>query len=179
MAAVGRHAKVLLAFSALLGLAACGDAGSARRPAEPLAKNGLPVPKWKGIVPTYLTIHIGTIGLRNVGFVLADGTGRPFYAFEPDRRRAVTCTGACSLVWRPFTIRAVQALDLLPSLDSRLLGADSNPKGAHVVTFGGWPLYRYVGDTLPYAANGQGVRSYGGRWYLVSRSGTLVTGSLR
>jgi len=161
-----------------LAAAGCSDSGTrtaAKRIDEPIAKTGLPVFHWKGMVPGYLTIHIVTMGLPHLGSVLVDGAHHPFYSFQPDNRHAVTCTGACNSVWRPFTVRSYQALDLNPLLDSKLVGGDAGPNGARVVTFAGWPLYTYAGDTSAGTANGQGAYSYGGHWYVLSTSGAPVT----
>jgi predicted lipoprotein with Yx(FWY)xxD motif len=163
--------------TAALAAGGCGShaPSSGRRLHEPIARDGLPIFHWKGVVPGYLTIHIVILRLPRLGDVLVDGAHRPFYAFQPDRRRAVTCTGGCNSTWRPFTVRSYQALDLNPLLESKLLGADAGPSGARVVTFGGWPLYTYAGDRSPGTANGQGLYSYGGRWYVLSTSGSPIT----
>ncbi|WP_328891976.1 hypothetical protein [Streptomyces sp. NBC_00316] len=38
--------------------------------------------------------------------------------------------------------------------------------------YGGWPVYRYAGDTKPGDLNGQGI---GGTWFAVGTSGKKVT----
>jgi predicted lipoprotein with Yx(FWY)xxD motif len=40
-----------------------------------------------------------------------------------------------------------------------------------VVTYAGWPLYTYVGDTQAGLASGQGLDLEGGVWYVLRTSG--------
>jgi len=46
--------------------------------------------------------------------------------------------------------------------------------GTTQVTANGWPLYSFSGDSGPGDANGQGVASFGGKWYLLKPDGTPV-----
>ena len=49
---------------------------------------------------------------------------------------------------------------------------------SHIVGYQGWPLFRYSGDTAPGQANGNGISSYGGTWYVIkvgTKPGTPVT----
>jgi hypothetical protein len=38
-------------------------------------------------------------------------------------------------------------------------------------------MYEYSGDSGPGQSNGQGIKSYGGTWYVLNASGDLVTTS--
>lgn len=136
--------------------------------------NGLPHVHRKGPVPGRLTVHIVVRRVARLGTVLVDGKGRTFYAFTLDARRTVTCAGKCASVWRLFTLSGAQALDTSPELSEKLLGGFRDREGHLVVTFSRWPLYTYRGDTHPGMAKGEGLHSFGGRWYAVSPSGTLV-----
>lgn len=184
---VVRNPSPVLAALAVVLLTGCGGgtgtsshAPSSGAPAsrataaEAVMKNGLPLRHRKGPVPGYLTIHVVLGRVAGLGTVLVDGSGRTFYAFQPDRRRAVTCTGTCASVWHPFELAPAQALDSSPALEAALLGGVPDPEGGRVVTFAGWPLYTYAGDTRAGTANGQGLYSHGGRWYAISKSGALV-----
>jgi hypothetical protein len=57
-----------------------------------------------------------------------------------------------------------------------LVSSDANPTGGRVVTYAGWPLYTYVGDTAAGTANGQGLNINGGRWWAITPAGKVVTG---
>ena len=47
---------------------------------------------------------ITTRSVPDVGTVLVTGKGYALYMFEPDRRRAVTCTGVCAGTWPPLML---------------------------------------------------------------------------
>jgi hypothetical protein len=56
-----------------------------------------------------------------------------------------------------------------------LVGTVADPSGGTIVTYAGWPLHTYASDTAPRMANGQGV---GGKWYVISPSGQVITRSV-
>ena len=41
-------------------------------------------------------------------------------------------------------------------------------------TYKGWRVYEYTGDTGSGQANGQGLKSFGGTWYVLNASGQPV-----
>jgi hypothetical protein len=42
-------------------------------------------------------------------------------------------------------------------------------------TYNGWLVYEYSGDSGPGQSNGQGIKSFGGTWYVLNASGSPVT----
>ena len=46
--------------------------------------------------------------------------------------------------------------------------------GRPQVTYGGWPLYYYVGDSEPGEISGHGRESFDGVWYLVAPAGDPI-----
>jgi hypothetical protein len=42
-------------------------------------------------------------------------------------------------------------------------------------TYNGWLMYEYVSDPGPGYANGEGIKSFGGTWYVLDASGNPVT----
>ncbi len=111
-----------------------------------------------------------------VGTALVDQAGRTLYIFEPDHHAKVTCVGSCASVWPPLKLSSGQSATATGQATSSLLGSDPDPEGGRVVTYDGWPLYTYVGDTVGHAA-GQGLNTSGGLWYVISPSGTVITTS--
>jgi predicted lipoprotein with Yx(FWY)xxD motif len=141
--------KAILTLVVLLAIAA----GSAQ--ASPQAKNTLVAAK------------------SRYGTVLFDGKGRVLYGFTHDKRgKPSTCYGACARAWpvyyKPRAIRAGKGVD------PHLLGTIKRKDGRRQVTYGGWPLYYYVGDTSPGAISCQNVSEYGGLWLVISPTGRLV-----
>jgi hypothetical protein len=59
--------------------------------------------------------------------------------------------------------------------EAKLLGSDPDPAGGRVVTYNGWPLYTWAGDTKPGEATGQAINNSGGLWYALSPSGQVIS----
>lgn len=53
-----------------------------------------------------------------------------------------------------------------------LVGSIPLANGTRQVTYNGWPLYLWAGDSRPGQANGEGVSNFGGPWYAVTAAGT-------
>lgn len=56
-------------------------------------------------------------------------------------------------------------------MKSSLIQVAKKSGGAVQTTYGGWPLYYYVGDAAPGDVNGQGLD---GQWFVVGADGKLV-----
>jgi predicted lipoprotein with Yx(FWY)xxD motif len=171
-----RHSRRMtgLALSALLVLfvvASCGESS----PAPP---STAPPPSAPG-AKTNNTDRVDSVYLSQVkGTVLVNSSGYPLYVFAPDKKRAVTCTGACAAVWPPLKVVPGAAPTAGAGVDQKLLGVDENPPGGQVVTYNGWPLYTYATDLklgmASAVATGQGLDLNGGYWYVMLTSGSPV-----
>jgi predicted lipoprotein with Yx(FWY)xxD motif len=146
---------VITAFAAGLAalLTACGEGGPRR--GDPLLR----IP-----VPHSVVVRTGTVA--GLGTILTDSSGHTLYMFPPDAGSQVKCTGACAGTWPPLAI----AIDRHPTAAGQVnatdLGTIADPNtGAQIVTYGGYPLYRYAGDLTAGVANGQNLFSDGGPWY--------------
>jgi predicted lipoprotein with Yx(FWY)xxD motif len=144
-------AAISLAGCGASGIAA-GDSGAAGR-GEPVTLSAEEIP--------------------GLGEVVVD-EGVTLYVFAPDRRRAVTCTGECAAAWPPLTVPGGQRPQADGAVRRHLVGTKPDPAGGRVVTYAGWPLYRFVSDTEPGEANGQDVNLNGGYWYVISPNGELI-----
>jgi predicted lipoprotein with Yx(FWY)xxD motif len=150
---------VLAALLAVLAaaLAGCGHA-SRRRSGDRLLE--LPV-------PTQVTVRVGH--LAGLGALLVDGRGRTLYMFPPDAGSKVTCTGPCAGTWPPLVIGTGQRPTAGAGVNAADLGTLADPNtGARIITYGGYPLYRYAGDMQSGTANGQGLFLNGGPWYALT-----------
>lgn len=147
--------RLLVAGALLAALAACGGTSGS---------------------PTDTSGEIGTRSVAGLGTVLVDGNGMTLYMFPPDAQHQVTCTGRCAVVWPPVVVAAGTQPKASGSAKASLLGTDPYPgnAGKRVVTYDGWPLYRYDADTRPGEANGQGLDVNGGFWYTLRPSGQVV-----
>jgi predicted lipoprotein with Yx(FWY)xxD motif len=115
-----------------------------------------------------------TIGVHAspYGSILFDGKGFALYAFTKDPKGRSTCSGACAAAWPPFilTKRATAGV----GVDNKLLGVTRRADGKLQATYGGKPLYYYVGDRKPGQVLCQNVPEFGGIWRVVRGSGALV-----
>jgi hypothetical protein len=60
---------------------------------------------------------------------------------------------------------------------SSLLGTTKRADGSEQVTYNGHPLYTFQGDTASGQTNGQGSAGFGALWFVLSPTGTQITGS--
>ncbi len=165
----GRHlavplpAGLALAAAVILVASGCGGSPSSS------ARTG-------AAAATGRTVTVRARTLPGIGAVLVNNRGHALYVFAPDHHRAVTCTGACLGTWPPLMLPARGTVTAGSGVKPMLLGSDPKPAGGRVVTYGGWPLYTYVGDMRPGQATGQGLDLNGGTWYLIRPSGRpLIT----
>jgi len=155
-----RMRPITWSAAAVLALAAlAGCAGSSGSSAGTAAGSGVKV-------------TIMARSLRAVGTVLVTSGGYALYMFQPDDRRAVTCSAVCAGTWPPLKLPSGATLVAGSGVKSSLLGTDPSPGGGHVVTYNGWPLYTYTGDVQAGQATGQDIDLNGGEWYVIQPSGT-------
>jgi predicted lipoprotein with Yx(FWY)xxD motif len=117
---------------------------------------------------------ITTRKLPKLGVVLVNRSGRTLYLFVPDRKRRVTCVSTCRSIWPAVKLATGAKSSASGAAKARLLGSAPDPMGGRVVTYAGWPLYTYVGDGGPGAANGQALNLNGGLWYVLAPSGNPI-----
>lgn len=151
---------VLLLAAGVL-VAACGSGsgygGSSKKSSAPKATSSAMVDSHHGPHGTYVT----------------DGKGRSLYLLTSDGRNKSSCTGACAAAWPPFTTTG-KAMPM-GSVHADDLGTIKRSDGTVQVTLYGHPLYYYAQDSKPGDTNGQGIKSYGGTWWLVAPSGKAIT----
>jgi len=115
---------------------------------------------------------VSTANVTGVGTVLVDAAGRTLYTFAPDMAKKVTCTSsACQSTWP--SLAATGAPTGSGAVKASLLGTAAGPNGK-VVTYDGWPLYTFAGDSSAGTDNGQAQDLNGGDWYVIASSGTPV-----
>ena len=97
------------------------------------------------------------------------------YLFAADTGSTSTCSGACAQVWPPVTTTGA------PKAEGEAVAADlgttTRSEGTKQVTYKGHPLYWYVSDSQAGETTGQGVQSFGAAWWVLSPSGSEITGS--
>jgi predicted lipoprotein with Yx(FWY)xxD motif len=104
-----------------------------------------------------------------VGTYLTNGTGWTLYILNNDTQNgnSSACNGACATHWPPFQGSA-SSLILPANLSMSSFGMITRSDGTSQITYEGWPLYYFVGDTAPGQTNGQGKVAFGGTWTVVN-----------
>ncbi|HLI55880.1 MAG TPA: hypothetical protein VKY26_02485 [Actinomycetota bacterium] len=156
-----------LAVAALVAVAACAKtttAGSASSPSP--SPSPAPDP----------AITISVAPVPGVGTVLVNGNGMTLYLLTAEQGGTLACTSAaCLHAWPEVTLAAgVSAGIAGAGITPTLLGTVKDAAGGTLVSYGGWPLHTFVGDSGPGTAKGQGLVSFGGTWEVLTASGTGV-----
>ena len=123
-------------------------------------------------------VSLSTKSVPGVGTILVDGQGKTLYLLTSEKGGKVTCTpsNGCTKFWPEITLpKGTTAATAGTGVQSSLLGTVKDASGNLEVTYNGWPVYTFVGDSGPGAAHGQGQVSFGGTWYVLNASGNPVT----
>ena len=121
-------------------------------------------------VPSKTTTELPTqvhVATGSLGEYLTDGEGNTLYVFLPDDAGPSTCTDACAATWPPLVGGAAAT----EGVDASLLGSVERDDGADQITYNGWPLYLFSGDSAVGAINGQGVNE---TWFVIDPAGVVV-----
>ena len=169
--------------AAALALAACGSSGStgaastgsgSNSPAgTSTSSSSASTASSQAAAPT-----ISTATVAGFGTVLVNGDGRTLYLLTSEKGGKLTCTDAnsCTKTWPDTELPSgVTAAKAGSGIQTPQLGTVKDAAGSLYVTYGGYPLYTYSGDSGPGQANGEGITSFGGTWYVISASGQPVT----
>jgi len=97
------------------------------------------------------------------GKYLADSTGRTLYTFDGDKDMESTCVKKCLEQW-PIFENNNKARESYSDPLSKHLNIVEREDGLSQYSYGGKPLYYYMGDKKPGEINGNGAD---GMWHLV------------
>jgi predicted lipoprotein with Yx(FWY)xxD motif len=149
-------------------LAACGAGGSSTYGAGGYGA----APVTPSAVGTAATVDLHDSSL---GKIVVDAQGRTLYLFEADKGGKPTCDGPCASVWPPYLGTPE------PGTPKSGIGASGAPIGTTArgdggtqVTYGGHPLYYYVGDKAPGDVAGQDLDQFGAKWYVLDKAGQKI-----
>jgi predicted lipoprotein with Yx(FWY)xxD motif len=156
-----RKPLMILPAALALGIAGCGASYSAGTPAS------APASPAAGKHAVVTTRH------GKLGTFLVDGRGRTLYLFRKDTSATSRCSGACAALWPPLITREKPEAE--GGAKAAMLSTSKRSGGARQVVYSGHPLYRYAPDTAAGQTRGQGLNTFGGRWYVVSASGRAIT----
>ncbi|GAB2690621.1 hypothetical protein [Kitasatospora kifunensis] len=119
-------------------------------------------------MPAGAAVKVTTVS--GLGQIVTDSNGFTLYRFAHDGTHpsTVTCTGSCAAQWPGAVAPSRLTGD---GVSASLIGTVTGAGGARQLTLNGAPLYRYLSDTKPGEAKGEGV---GGTWWAVTPTGIEV-----
>ncbi len=161
-----RHAVVVTSALCLAVLTTGGSLAAAAAGSSTTAASGT--------TPVY---EIETANVHGLGKILVDGQGFTLYVFAPDKHSGTSkCYRRCAAGWPPLVLPSgVSKAPAGPGVRASLLGNTKRKDGSVEVTYAKWPLYTWVIDSAPGAVTGQDLDSLGGKWYVITPSGKLIT----
>jgi predicted lipoprotein with Yx(FWY)xxD motif len=107
----------------------------------------------------------------SLGKIIVAANGLTLYDYTVDHGKVVKCVGACAAQWPPVLIAKNAKPVAGAGITASKLGTVKRPDGTMQVTYGGYALYRFAGDTKKGQVNGQGLEK---EWYAIAPSGALV-----
>ena len=119
--------------------------------------------------PTAAPATIAVATNATLGPILVDGSGRTIYLFVSDTGTTSACYTSCATAWPPVLTHGPPQAG--SGVTASLLGTTSRTDGTTEVTYGGHPLYYFIGDKKPGDTTGQSLNNFGGLWFAVKPDG--------
>lgn len=113
---------------------------------------------------------VKTATISGYGTALVTSSGKSLYLLSSDPSGGSSCSAACAKVWPPLMASGSPTAG--GGADSSMLSTFKRKDGTTQVLYNKHALYSF---SSPGATSGQGVKSYGGTWYLVAPSGKPIT----
>ena len=166
-------ARRLLLGSLALGAAATVAACSSSSPSTAAGSPG----RATASASSAAAVTISAKSVPGVGTILVNGQGQTLYLLTSEQGGKITCTddNGCTKPWPDQELpKGDTAGKATGGANPALLGTIKSDDGDVYVTYGGWPLYTFAGDGGPGKANGEGITSFGGTWYVINAAGKPV-----
>ena len=119
------------------------------------------------------TVSVKAVDSPKFGMVLVSSAGRTLYRYTVDSKGVNRCSGVpvCTKYWPALVLKPGVNPSAGAGVKASLLGTIKTAHGLRQVTYAGFPLYTFAGDTKAGQTNGQGFDK---QWYVVSTKGALV-----
>jgi predicted lipoprotein with Yx(FWY)xxD motif len=157
VSAAGLALTLVLAACGAGGSSAYGGSGYGAAPATPSAAG------------TAATVDLHD---SKLGQIIVDAQGRTLYLFEADKGGKSNCDGPCAAAWPPYLSNGRPQAAMGAS--GGLVGTTKRADGTTQVTYGGNPLYYFVGDKAAGDLTGQDIDQFGAKWYVVGKDGKKI-----
>ncbi|HEV3212057.1 MAG TPA: hypothetical protein VGZ03_01540 [Acidimicrobiales bacterium] len=110
--------------------------------------------------------------------VLANAKGDSLYVLSIESKGKLHCTSsACLQTWPPYLVKTSVTSIKKGSGVKGKVGFVKRSSTMKQVTYNGFPVYRFSGDTGPKQAAGENIVADGGTWTLASAAATTTTGT--
>ncbi len=156
-----------------LPVAGCGSSSSSKStqaattPAAPASANTTAA----AAAPAASAVTVSTKQQKKLGAVLAAGPKHlTVYLFESDKGGRSSCSGECAKVWPPVIGQPKAS----GKAKASALGTVKRSDGKMQVTYKGHPLYFFIKDKDDGDAYGQGSKSFGAGWYVLTPAGKKI-----
>ena len=173
----------LIFGAAAITVAACGSSagtssGSSSPAAAGGASNASSASGGSNAGTSASTVTVSAKNVAGLGTVLVNQQGRTLYMLTTEKGGKITCTASsgCLHAWPEINLPSgTKAAKAGTGVKSSLLGTVKGGAGKTEVTYNGWPLYTFIGDSSAGSATGQGITNFGGTWYVLNTAGNPVT----
>lgn len=166
-------------FGAAIAVAACGASAGTSASGSGSSSAASSASAGAAGATSSSAVTVSTKNVPGVGTVLVNGKGQTLYLLTSEKGGKITCTASngCTQAWPETTLPSgTTAAKAGTGVQSSLLGTVKGATGAMEVTYNGWPLYTYAGDSgAAGVAHGQAQTSFGGTWYVLNAAGNPVT----
>jgi len=122
---------------------------------------------------------VKTVNSAKFGTMLVSSNGRTLYRYTVDSKGVNRCTGVaiCNKYWSPLLVKATVKPTAGTGVKASLLGTiKAKAAGMRQVTYVGFPLYTFTGDSKAGQVNGEGFQK---AWYVVNAKGALVKSAVK
>jgi predicted lipoprotein with Yx(FWY)xxD motif len=110
--------------------------------------------------------------------VLANAKGDSLYILSVESKGKLHCkTSLCLMTWPPYLVKASTKTIAKGAGVKGKIGFVKRSSTMKQVTFNGYPVYRFSGDTGAHQATGENIVADGGTWTLTSAPATTTKGT--
>lgn len=110
------------------------------------------------------------------GDVLTDSAGFSLYVLSAESKGKLHCTSkACLTNWPPLLVAKHAKITGGSGVQGHISHVTRGSKWQ--VTYNGWRVYTFAGDSGPGQSNGEKIVAFGGTWYLVHAAAATHSGT--
>jgi predicted lipoprotein with Yx(FWY)xxD motif len=120
-------------------------------------------------LPALLSANVGSFS-----HILVNSHSRTLYTLSVESGGTFFCTGGCLSIWPPVLVPNAISVYKVGAGVSGHIGFVARTSTMKQVTFNGFPLYTYFGDSGAGQTNGQGIVADGGTWYVNDAQATTT-----